>query len=216
MIGFLRAVAAFVLLSAPVGATTITFTESTTIAGYQPLGLAISNARLLESSLAIRDNILLDFSLAGEDDFGLVSSNSPLFATAASPIRIDFASGVSSLTFSNIVRNRSNRTDPDPVANFVDFFAQAFAANGTLVAENKLSTSSKEPLVPPVWNATLGGGTIAYVLFFGGTNDPNWNLGIGQLDFTPVPPTPAIPLPATGVLLLSALVPLALRRRRKA
>lgn len=216
MIGLFRALAALALIAAPAGATTITFTESATIAGYQPLGLTISNAQRLESQQAVKDIIFLNFSQAGGDDFGLVSSSSPYFATAASPIRIDFATGVESLSFSAIVQNRSNVSDPDPVARIVDFFAQGYAADGSLVDTRTLSTSSKAPLVPPVWNASLGGGTMAYVLFFGGINDANWNIGVGQLTFTAAaPPPPAIPLPAGGVLLLSALIPLALRRHRR-
>jgi hypothetical protein len=219
MLDFLRVFAAGLLVAAPSAAATVTFTESPTLAGYTALGLTISNAQLLESSLAIRDNLFLDFSRAGADNFGIVSANNPFFATAASPIRIDFTGGASSVSFRTIVQNRSNRTTSGSTAILIDFFAQAYGADGSLVSQATLQTSSFDPLRPLSWDGTLGGGTIAHVLFFAGVNDPYYNIGVGELSFDPItapppPPVPVVPLPASGILLLGALGAVMRLRRR--
>jgi hypothetical protein len=219
MLGFLRVFGLGLLVAAPAGAATVTFTESPTLDGYAALGLTISNARLLESSLAIRDNLLLDFSRAGADNFGLVSVNVPFYATAASPIRIDFTGGASSVSFRTIVQNRSNRTSTGATAILIDFFAEAYGADGLLVSQAMLQTSSFDPLRPLSWDGSLGGGPISHVLFYAGTNDPNWNIGIGELSFDPIT-APPVPAPPALGLLLTALGGLAaragLRRRASA
>lgn len=188
---------AVVALCASANAATITFQESTTIAGYAPLGISISGADLLQSTQPVRDNIFLNFTPAGGDEFGLWSSSSPHFATAASPIRIDFTTPVIDVTFDNIVRNRPNIFNP-PFR--VDFTAQAFASDGSLVDEDVLVTFNNTGVLAP-WTTTLSGESIAYVLFYGGINDPTWNLGIGELSFTPLSSPGTVPGPASGLLL---------------